>query len=327
MSIRHWAAGVIALAAAVVVVSPAAAAVPQNTAPPTISGTAREGQTLTAANGTWSNNPTSFAYQWQRCAADGSSCSAIAGATAKTYTLAAADVDHRVRVAVTASNADGQASATSRTTGLVSSSTAPVNTAKPQVTGVVQVGEELTATNGTWTGGVRTFAYRWERCPAGGTVCTPIVGATAKTYTIHSADTGSSLRVVVTATNLSGSSASAASDRTAVVDERTTTVTATTTTTAVNRAPTIALLRARLVGQRVYVRFRVCDDSGKALTVVERDTKRGLSSVRRFTTGSCGVFARHWLLKPYFRTGRFTVSLRAQDRSGKQSRVVRRTFR
>ena len=42
----------------------AMAAVPDNTTLPTITGssTARDGQTLTATNGSWSNSPTSFRY-------------------------------------------------------------------------------------------------------------------------------------------------------------------------------------------------------------------------------------------------------------------------
>ncbi len=59
---------------------------------PAISGTATQGQALSATNGTWSNNPTGFAYQWRRCDAGGASCADIAGATNSTYTLVAADV-------------------------------------------------------------------------------------------------------------------------------------------------------------------------------------------------------------------------------------------
>ena len=78
--------------AALVMVGAAAAAAPENTAPPTISGAAREGTALTASHGTWANNPTSYAYTWQRCASDATGCAAIPAASKTTYTLAAADV-------------------------------------------------------------------------------------------------------------------------------------------------------------------------------------------------------------------------------------------
>ena len=87
---------------------PAAVLPPTNIGAPTISGTAAQGNTLTVADGAWSGaTPMSFAYQWSRCNASGSSCANIAGATAKTYTLGAADVGSTLRARVDASNAAG----------------------------------------------------------------------------------------------------------------------------------------------------------------------------------------------------------------------------
>jgi hypothetical protein len=170
------------------------AAVPRNTAPPTISGTVSEGNTLTANNGSWANSPTSFAYQWRRCDSAGSGCTDIAGATKKTYTLTSDDSDHTVRVVVTASNADGQATATSDNTQLISSKNAPVNTVKPTVSGTEKVGEQLTATNGSWTGGVTSYAYQWQRCDSSGGNCVDVAGATGNTYGVRSADAGNNAR-------------------------------------------------------------------------------------------------------------------------------------
>ena len=93
---------------------------PSNTSPPTIAGTAQEGQTLTAGPGTWSGTqPINYAYQWQRCGSSGANCAPIAGATATTYTLTAADVGSTVEVSVTASNMAGSATASSPPTAVV----------------------------------------------------------------------------------------------------------------------------------------------------------------------------------------------------------------
>jgi hypothetical protein len=95
---------------------------PQNTSPPTISGKAQQGQTLTADPGTWSGTqPITFTYQWRRCNPNGGNCSSIAGATDKTRVPTFADVGRTLRVVVTAKNTDGSTDATSAPTGTVAS--------------------------------------------------------------------------------------------------------------------------------------------------------------------------------------------------------------
>ena len=260
---------VASIAVAGLVATSARAAAPTNTSPPTISGTLTQGKTLTAGRGTWSNSPTTFFYRWQRCSADGTACANIDNAAQRTYRLTAADVDNTMRVVVTASNSDGQTSATSKVSDVVSANTAPKNTVKPSITGVAQPGEELTAANGTWTGGVRTFAYQWQRCDTAGANCIDVAGATGKTYGVRGIDIDHTLRVVVKATNLAGST-TAISDNSAFVKSATTPPP---TGGTVNRRPTIVILSARFVGARVYVRFRVCDDSRRNVSITERDSK------------------------------------------------------
>jgi hypothetical protein len=113
------------------VVTPSAA--PRNTTRPSITGDPEVGQELTAEDGAWTNAPTSFGYQWQRCDVDTISCVAVSGATGKTYGVRAADVGFRLRVEVTARNANGAGSAVSSPSGIVVPSV-PVTNARPTVT-------------------------------------------------------------------------------------------------------------------------------------------------------------------------------------------------
>ena len=94
--------------------SGAGAGVPANTAIPSISGTATEGDVLSASTGSWTNSPTSYAYQWRRGGSD------ISGATSASYTLVTADVGATITVRVTATNGSGSgAPATSSGVGPV----------------------------------------------------------------------------------------------------------------------------------------------------------------------------------------------------------------
>jgi len=88
--------------------SSVAAGPPQNTAPPTTAGEARAGETLTGSNGSWSSSPTSFLYQWLRCAtAAGAGCADVSGATTATYKLTRDDVGATMRLRVRAVNRVG----------------------------------------------------------------------------------------------------------------------------------------------------------------------------------------------------------------------------
>jgi hypothetical protein len=195
----------------------AASGAPSNTSPPTISGTAQQGQSLHAEPGDWDGTtPIDFAYQWQRCDSNGGSCSDISGASSRDYTLTSADVDNTVRVVVTATNIDGTSTAASAPSSVVAGVSAPATTSPPTISGTPQLGQTLTANTGTWKGQAITFTYQWLRCDVNGASCLGIAGATGKTYTLVQPDVGHTIRLIVTAKNANGST-SATTVPTAVV--------------------------------------------------------------------------------------------------------------
>ena len=193
---------------------------PVEISPPAISGTAQQGQTLTEAHGSWSNEPTGYAYQWLQCDSLGSGCLPIAGATSQTYVPVAADVGHALKVEETATNAGGSGSATSAATAAVAAVVVipppPANSSPPTISGSAQQGQTLTEAHGSWTNEPTGYAYQWLQCDSLGSGCLAIAGATSQTYVPVAADVGHALKVEESATN-AGGSGSATSAATAAV--------------------------------------------------------------------------------------------------------------
>ena len=118
---------------------------PTNTGEPQINGKPAVDSTLTATRGTWNGSPTSYDFQWTRCpssggTSDASDCAALGGATTRSYIPGKGDVGKRLRVRVTATNADGANTTASNATGIVKDSTTTPPAPPPVSTGCAKTG-------------------------------------------------------------------------------------------------------------------------------------------------------------------------------------------
>lgn len=127
---------------------------------------------------------------------------------------AAATGPRRVRLAARAACTVGQQLALNP--AFVAVFPRPASTEAPRITGTPAVGQQLSATPGTWSGSPTAFTYRWRRCNAAGEACSDIADAASAGYVVASADARHRLRVAVTATN-PGGAATAVSAPTDVV--------------------------------------------------------------------------------------------------------------
>ena len=194
-----------AATAAVIDIPPVAATAP------VISGTAQNGQTLTAVTTNWVNRPTSFTYQWSRTASVGGAYAEIVGATFATLVLTEGDVGYFFKVVVTASNSGGTSSGSTSSATSIVLDIAPVNSGTPTINGTTQVKEELTASRGTWASSPTSYAYQWKRANSASGAYSNIDGETSSSYTVTPDDVGKFVKVAVTATNSIGSSIAALS--------------------------------------------------------------------------------------------------------------------
>lgn len=253
-------------------------AAPVNRCAPQITGKLFVGKTISSTTGCWSNNPTTYTYQWLRCDQKGANCLKIAGAQSSTYKLTATDEGNTMIVLVTASNGDGSTGpVNSKPSAVVSAAAAPQNKTPPSITGKAIVGELLFADPGTYSGGrPDRYSYQWQRCNASGAKCVAIAGETKQTYTVRGADVGFTLRVAVTASNDYGSDVTT-SDRTAVVT--TTPVKVEVTTSMVASSSVVTCCAATMLTGTVSTA-----KSGEVITILARPYGELASTVLGTTT-------------------------------------------
>lgn len=193
---------------------------PTNTTAPAVSGNKTVSQTLTVSNGSWSESPAEYAYQWFRCTATKTAanalptgCSELDGETESTYTLVTADASRFILASVAATNSTGTVTKWSASTTVIAALARPSNTTAPTVTGTATNALTLTATKGSWSNYPSDYSYQWFRCTARKTTaatslpagCANIADATSSTYVLGDADVAKFIGVAVTGTNAIGS--------------------------------------------------------------------------------------------------------------------------
>ena len=102
---------------------------PTSKTSPTITGKAVVGAQLVADAGTYSGGAVeTYVFQWRRCDKVGGGCIDVAGATGQTYGVRSADLNHTLRVEVTAKNDYGSTANESKPTPVVQNATVPAVT-------------------------------------------------------------------------------------------------------------------------------------------------------------------------------------------------------
>ena len=192
------------------------------TGTPTITGTAQVGQTLTAdtyeiADADGLTN-VSYSYQW--IANDGTSDTAISGATNSTYTLVNADEGGTIKVRVSfTDDAGNDETLTSGATATVDAAPNSPATGAPSISGTAQVGETLTAdTSGIADAdGLTSVSYSYQWIRNDGSSDSDIQNATGSSYTLVAADEGKTIKVRMSFTDDAGHGETLTSAATGIV--------------------------------------------------------------------------------------------------------------
>jgi Ca2+-binding RTX toxin-like protein len=183
----------------------------------TIAGTATQNQILTAANTLADLDGLGpVAYQWQS-STNGTTWTAISGATAISFSLTEAQVGKQVRAVASYTDGHGTAEsvASAATVAVVNVNDAP--TGSVTIVGTATQNQILTAANTLADAdGLGVISYQWQSSTDGVTWAA-ISGATASSFTLAEAQVGKQVRAVASYTDGHGTAESVASSATIAV--------------------------------------------------------------------------------------------------------------
>ena len=156
-----------------------------------ISGTAQEGDVLTA-NGTLNDSDAKVTYQW--FSSNGKGNKPVLVGTDSTYTVQESDEGSTITLVETATDSDGGGQTTSTSTPVGPVSDVPLQLTNVKISGTAQEGQVLTAVNGTLNDSdASVTGYQWISSNGN-----KVLG-TASTYTVKESDEGSTITLVETA--------------------------------------------------------------------------------------------------------------------------------
>jgi streptogramin lyase len=127
---------------------------------PAIVGSPVVGGILTASNGTWTGEPTSYGYSWESCDASETECSLVPGNGAA-FAPTARDLGRTLRVRVTAEGIGGPGTATSAPVGPVQEAPTGVRTPLVASSGLSVLG--VSSHSERTIGASMTWRFAWTR--------------------------------------------------------------------------------------------------------------------------------------------------------------------
>jgi hypothetical protein len=167
---------------------------------PTITGTVKAGNTLTAAKGTTPAGATFVGYQWSRATTATGVYTNIDEAVWETFTLTGADTAKFIKVAAIWSKTDySNTSALSAATATAVAAGTFSATATPTIDGSVNVGSTLTANEGAWSPTPDSYTYKWLISTSSTGTYTAIANATTTSYRVAAGDLNKFIKVEITA--------------------------------------------------------------------------------------------------------------------------------